>query len=280
MWQVDIQHKQLCQRLLNFGRENPSFRNGRHQDIAKDRAGQVAIRGICASYLETIGLLRDETLINDTQCFESEGCRTAHRKCLLWLGSSFSNLTPPDAAKFLQKFATDAILKPRDSILIGLDRCRTVDKVKAAYGEDSKCWRAYIKNGVRNAGMIIGNEAVAQLDGGSNWKYVARWVEAEGKHMRFAQATKRCSFDVRLDSSTVSENTTHVEIDEGEFVFLNQSYKYSSAEVIMLFRTGGLEVVREWTNDNNDSSLYLLQRRGTASPDSELNGLSSSLERS
>jgi uncharacterized SAM-dependent methyltransferase len=183
MRQADIQYSQLCQRLSNFARENPTFHNGRHQDTAKDRAGQIAIRGVCASYLEIIGLLRNYQLIKDTPPFASEGCRTTQKTSLLWLGSSLSNLTPQDATKFLREFVTKDTLRPGDSLLIGLDRCRTDDKVKAAYSEDSKCWRDYIRNGVRNAGMIMGNEAAIQLDGGSNWEYVARWVAAEGKHM-------------------------------------------------------------------------------------------------
>jgi uncharacterized SAM-dependent methyltransferase len=64
------------------------------------------------------------------------------------------------------------------------------------------------------------------------------------------------------------EETAHVEIDEGEVILMAQSYKYSNAEVMGIFHSGNLQVVREWTNDDRDCSLYLLVKddclRGSA----------------
>lgn len=72
---------------------------------------------------ETIGLLRDETLINDTQPFVSEGFQTAQGKCLLWLGSSVSNLTPPNAVMDTRsKEHNDKLLVCRLGAVIALHR--------------------------------------------------------------------------------------------------------------------------------------------------------------
>lgn len=169
--------------MLSLLKEDGAFLNGRHNNEARNRVGKIAVRGICGSYSESLNLLRNDSLIGDTSTFATEGCNTVQSKCIMWLGSSFTNLPPSEAAGFLRNFASKDVLKPTDTLLVGLDRCRDVPKVKAAYSEDLDCWRAYIKNGVANAGSILGGDAINKLDGGSSWEYVARWDATEKKQM-------------------------------------------------------------------------------------------------
>lgn len=180
---MDIQYRELCERLKNLLQKSPAFVAGRHQKEAQDRIGKIAIRGVCGTYLESLDLLRNNILVNDTLPFKAEQGSTEQTKCLLWLGSSFTNVPPTDAAEFLRQFTNEDILNPGDTIIVGLDRCRDVEKVKDAYREDSESWKAYIRNGVRNTGAILGNDAAMKLDGSGDWIYVARWDALEGKHM-------------------------------------------------------------------------------------------------
>lgn len=159
------------------------FFNGRHEVVPKDRVGKIALRGICGSYLECLSLLNDARLVKDTPVLISEGRHTVQKKCLLWLGSSLTNLHPADAVAHLQKFTGNDVLGPGDTILVGLDRCRDVSKVKSAYSESSQCWQAYMRNAVRSAGLILGGDAKSKLDESSSWEYVARWDSVNGKHM-------------------------------------------------------------------------------------------------
>lgn len=51
-----------------------------------------------------------------------------------------------------------------------------------------------------------------------------------------------------------------IEIDQGELVFVAQSYKYSPEDVEGCFSEAGLHVLNKWDEDKGDCSLYLLQR--------------------
>lgn len=181
--QIDIQYNELHRRLANLLQENPMFVNGCHQDEAEYGVGKIAVRGICGSYLDAFRVLSDGGLVQHAQALRFEGCKAIQGKCILWLGSSLSNLSPPDVAAFLRRFAIDDVLNPGDTLLIGLDRCRDVQKVKAAYSEQSESWKEFVRNGVRNAGLILGGDATSKLDGSSNWEYIGRWNAVDGKHM-------------------------------------------------------------------------------------------------
>ena len=181
--QVDLQNQELRQRLVALLHGNQTFLNGRHNQEPKDRLGRIAVRGVCGSYSDCLKLLRNDGLVMDTPAFVSDKCKTMQGRCIFWLGSSITNLSPQEAANFLCKLAADDVLKSDDTLLIGLDRCRDVEKVKAAYGEYSDCWQTYIKNGIRNAGALIGGNATSKLDGGQDWVYVARWDSLRNKHM-------------------------------------------------------------------------------------------------
>jgi uncharacterized SAM-dependent methyltransferase len=171
---VDIQKQQIRMRLADLLRERPNFVNG-HEEL--EGVGNVAVRGICGTWVDVM-----EHLGNGKSELKSTKLKQTvnGNKVFLWLGSSYGNLTLPDATKFLQQIFN---LQPGDKLLVGNDRCRDADKVKAAYSQDAKCWETFILNGVKNAGQILGgDDAASKLDGGSGWEYVSRWDAAEGRH--------------------------------------------------------------------------------------------------
>jgi uncharacterized SAM-dependent methyltransferase len=162
--------------------------DGHREAKVKDRAGKVTVRGVCGSYLNFLDFMRNGGLTHGTPTFNGQG-KTTQRKCILWLGSSVTNMHLPEATNFLGRFATGA-LKAGDTFLVGVDHCRDIKKVKAAYSEESDCWKAYIRNGVKNAGAILGGDAAVKMNGGSNWEYVTRWDRVNGRHMVCATATE------------------------------------------------------------------------------------------
>jgi uncharacterized SAM-dependent methyltransferase len=180
--QLDIQIQQLRRRLSDLLLKHPHFINGCHEEVNHNSAGKIAVHGICGSYDDVIGLLNGKNSNADLR-IEFERLVGPGRS-LLWLGSSFTNVAPPSAAEFLRRFVTNDVLQAGDKLLIGIDRCQDVDKVKAAYWQGAECWKAYVRNGVKTAGMILGtDEAISQLDGSSDWEYVARWDEVENRHV-------------------------------------------------------------------------------------------------
>jgi uncharacterized SAM-dependent methyltransferase len=63
------------------------------------------------------------------------------------------------------------------------------------------------------------------------------------------------------ENGDVGEIPDNIEITEGEHIFLAQSYKYRKAHLESLFKESGLVVINAWSDDQGESSLYLL---GTA----------------
>jgi uncharacterized SAM-dependent methyltransferase len=78
---------------------------------------------------------------------------------------------------------------------------------------------------------------------------------------RFVRSTKSIRFSVPLSTEPIISK--EIIIDEGEHILLAQSYKYSSTEAEQCFGLAGLDIMKEWSNDKNDCSLYLVQRRIT-----------------
>lgn len=100
----------------------------------------------------------------------------------MWLGSSITNMEPSKAVILLRNFAT-AALQANDTLLVGVDHCRDINKIKSAYSESSEQWKAYVKNGIRNAGVVLGRDAAHLTAGAENWELVTRWDAENGRHM-------------------------------------------------------------------------------------------------
>lgn len=173
--QVDMQHEQLRQRISRLVEQRPHFAKDHPRDVQHCK---VTVHGICGSYHDTIDYMRAGKLDQE----DVRRPRTVQaRKCLMWLGSSFTNLVPVEAAKFLRQFSRDGIMQAEDFMLVGIDRCRDSMKVKAAYNERSKCWQDYVLNGVSTAADLTDlPELYSSRD---DWEYVARWDADQGRHV-------------------------------------------------------------------------------------------------
>jgi uncharacterized SAM-dependent methyltransferase len=172
---VDLQYEQLQSRIEQLLREKPNLANGRLE--VQPHSG-VSVRGVCGSYYDAIEFLRGGGLVDDSSRAPMYMHNTQFRKCLMWLGSSFTNLKPVQAAKFLRQFTQEGVLQVGDFMLVGIDRCRDVGKVTAAYSDTSERWQQYIQNGLYTAAQTVGDESLAE-----DWTYVARWDAEEGRHL-------------------------------------------------------------------------------------------------
>lgn len=190
---MDLQYEQLRSRIEQLRRQRPEVANGRLE--SRPWSG-VSVRGVCGSYYDTIDFLRAGGLVHDTPELKAHEANTQFRKCLMWLGSSFTNLRPVQASRFLWQFTRDGILRPGDFMLIGIDRCRDVDKVTAACSDSSEQWQQYIQNGLRSAAKIVGDASLAE-----DWTYVARWDAEEGRHVVRRLAPLYLIIIIKLESS-------------------------------------------------------------------------------
>ncbi|KXT18065.1 hypothetical protein AC579_4536 [Pseudocercospora musae] len=251
---VDLQHDDLRMRLENAVKSKSFLSSGDSEPQTASSGPKIDVHGVCASYLDALEALNFR--FSQAPAFNSG--ETEHRKCLLWLGSSFTNFEPGEAVALLRSFVYTAELKSSDCILIGIDCCQDPSRLSAAYGSQSAQWRKYAQNGIRNAANILGNEAFIKMQSAGEWEYVARWDALRKRHVRFIKAPRNMSFDVAVDHC--SKSKCSIKICKGEHIFLSQSYKYDHSELEMLFRDAGLIVSKEWSNEREDSLLFLLRK--------------------
>ncbi|KAK9441665.1 DUF323 domain protein [Metarhizium brunneum] len=163
-------------------------------------------------------------------------------KCILHLGSSIGNFHRNEAAEFLQSYAD--ILKPQDSMVVGLDSCGNPDKIYHAYNDSKGITHEFILNGLINANRIYGQEIFHLPD----WKVIGEYVydDEGGRHQAFLSPLQ----EVNVLGSIIKPN---------ERIQIEQSLKYSKIGAENLWKHAGLREIGIWTR-GNEYGLHMLQK--------------------
>lgn len=189
--------------------------------------GKVGINGMWATYdqgLEYIG--------NGGLAKEATG-----KRCLLWLGSSIGNFERRDGAEFLKKTAETA-LRPGDTMLIGIDRRNAPRAVELAYNDPQGVTASFIMNGLDHADRVLsGGKKVIDA---SKFEYHDRYNAVEGRHESYYRS--------RVAQQLALPDGSTVDLEEGELIHIERSYKYSERETLDAFDHAGLRVVQRWTS--------------------------------
>ncbi|GAO19046.1 hypothetical protein UVI_02056430 [Ustilaginoidea virens] len=194
----------------------------------------VSCHGLLGTYDDGVAWLKQPALV-------------AVPKCILHLGSSIvvvGNFHRDEAAEFLQSYAD--ILKPTDSMLVGLDSCGNPDKIYHAYNDSQGITHEFILNGLANANHIYNQEVFHVTD----WKVIGEYVfdDQGGRHQAFLSPVK----EVTVLGSVIKPH---------ERVFIEQSLKYSKIGAENLWTHAGLRKVGSWTKDDEYvPGLHMLKR--------------------
>jgi len=162
-------------------------------------------------------------------------------KTILSLGSSIGNFTRDEAVGFIAQFAN--VLKPTDSLLIGLDACQDSETVYHAYNDRHGVTHNFTMNGLYHANRLLGYEAFVIDD----WEAVGEYDKAGERHRAFV----------------VPKRDVHVEgvfVEKGERVRIEESYKYNREQSMRLWHGAGCKEVAEWTNQNCSYALHLIHK--------------------
>lgn len=86
---------------------------------------------------------------------------------IMFLGSSIGNFSRPEAATFIRSLP----LRPGsgDTLLLGLDHDNERELIEEAYNDPKGYTERFIKNGLRVAGRVVGNESLFDE---SKWEYI------------------------------------------------------------------------------------------------------------
>ena len=94
---------------------------------------------------------------------------------IMFLGSSLGNFSRPEAVEFLRGLPLRS--GSRDTLLIGLDHDNDLQQIKTAYNNGPT--ENFIKNGLRVAGRVLGNENLFDKD---NWEYINKYDSVGSRH--------------------------------------------------------------------------------------------------
>lgn len=163
-------------------------------------------------------------------------------KCLVSLGSSIGNLSHVEAVDFLSGFA--GVLGHRraisgnaqelhdeaeSSIIVGLDSCKSADKIRPAYDDPYGANARFILNLLEHANSVLNYEAF-RMD---EWRVQGEWNEKTGCFTQTLIPLKNVQFD-------------DVNLKSGEAIPVTQSYKYDGVEKARLWKQAGLREVKHW----------------------------------
>ncbi|KJK81214.1 hypothetical protein H634G_03748 [Metarhizium anisopliae BRIP 53293] len=152
------------------------------------------------------------------------------------------NFHRDEAAEFLQSYAD--ILKPQDSMVVGLDSCGNPDKIYHAYNDSKGITHEFILNGLINANRIYGQELFHLPD----WKVIGEYVydDEGGRHQAFLSPLQ----EVNILGSIIKPN---------ERIQIEQSLKYSKIGAENLWKHAGLREIGIWTR-GDEYGLHMLQK--------------------
>eukprot|EP00523_Entomoneis_sp_CCMP467_P006687 CAMPEP_0168735062 /NCGR_PEP_ID=MMETSP0724-20121128/9137_1 /TAXON_ID=265536 /ORGANISM="Amphiprora sp., Strain CCMP467" /LENGTH=827 /DNA_ID=CAMNT_0008782189 /DNA_START=171 /DNA_END=2651 /DNA_ORIENTATION=- len=158
------------------------------------------------------------------QALESEILSNLDRpKVALWLGSSIGNWTREGAAEFLNSFS-DAVMKPHDLFMIGMDKRNDPLTVARAYNDSAGITREFGLNGLRHLNKLIG----AKLFDVDNFEYFAGYNVESGRHEAYFQSKKDQCLTIPEE---LGSGITTVELKQGELINYEFSVKYSVDDV-------------------------------------------------
>lgn len=243
---LDLDKSELLRTLTDLrsalgSSEGGQQKNGQDWSILD---GKVSVNGLWATYDQGLDYIGQGKL-DDT----SDG-NSRSRRVFMWLGSSIGNFERRDGAEFLKKLA-DQAMKAGDKLLIGIDRRNAAREVELAYNDPQGRTEAFIMNGLAHADRVLGGQGVIDP---SKFEYHDRYNEVEGRHESYYRSKS-------AQSLSLPDGTT-VELEEGELIHVERSYKYSEREMLDAIDHAGLRTVQRWTNNSNGPKydLWLVEK--------------------
>ena len=192
----------------------------------------LSITGLAAEYSDAIRVLPGSEL-------------DAAPRLFLFMGSNIGNFTHEEAQAFLARLR--AVMKPRDSLLIGVDLVKDRRVLHDAYNDAAGITARFNLNLLRRINRELG--ANFDLNG---FTHHAPFVE------------DRSRIEMRLVSQKAQ--TAHIgylEMDfdfaAGEIVHTENSHKYTLDSFAALCRPAGLNIEARWLDEQDWFALLLLR---------------------
>lgn len=175
-------------------------------------------------------------------------------KLVLWLGSNVGNLDRGEAARFLLRVGR--CLRPEDRVLVGVDLRKSARVLEAAYDDSRGVTARFNLNVLARINAELGADFDLRC-----FRHVAFYDDVQGRIEMHVES--RAAQRVRIHALDLA-----VDLDQGERIHTESSYKYSAEEIRELARSADLEIHSVWLDSRAQFSLNLFgpasrPRRGT-----------------
>ena len=165
------------------------------------------------------------------------------RRLVVFLGSTIGNLTAGPRAEFLAALADS--LQPGDTLLLGTDLVKDVDRLVRAYDDSAGVTAAFNKNVL----AVVNRELDANFDLDA-FEHVARWNPDELRIEMRLRATGPQR--VRIEGLDLT-----VDFADGEEMLTEVSCKFQPDGVAEELAAAGLRRIAWWTDAAGDFGLSL-----------------------
>ena len=172
------------------------------------------------------------------------------RSLIIFLGSSYGNISPADGVEFLRKVRS--AMRPGDLFLMGLDMVKDVDTLESAYNDSAGITARFNLN--------VLSRINSELDANFNLdNFAHRAVYNADKQRIEMHLESLCAQTV-----TISKLGIELRLENGELVHTEHSYKYEKAQIQDMLDSAGFEQVRMWSDPDEYFVLVLVTAAATA----------------
>jgi L-histidine N-alpha-methyltransferase len=184
---------------------------------------------------QALAVLDDVEVVKHQTTYESglgEIARTAVRTLMLFLGSNIGNFDRPDAEAFLRLIR--GALQPGDALLLGADLVKPEAELLLAYDDPLGVTAAFNRNLLVRINRELGGDFDLQAFG-----HRAVWNRDESRVEMHLISRRRQR--VRVASAQIE-----LEMDKGDTIWTESSYKYELEDLATLLERTGFRPIERW----------------------------------
>ena len=169
---------------------------------------------------------------------------SAGRNLIMFLGSSYGNLTPDAGTEFLRNVRS--AMKPGDLFLVGLDMVKDARMLESAYDDDAGVTSRFNLNVLARMNAELGADFVLE-------NFAHRAVYNHSKQRMEMHLESLCEQTV-----TIPKSELVIRLRSGEYIHTENSHKYEPEQVRDLLGSTGFKHVRLWTDSRRYFTLALV----------------------
>ena len=163
---------------------------------------------------------------------------------IMFLGSSYGNLSPADGVEFLRKVRST--MTPGDMFLIGLDMVKDANVLESAYNDAANITSRFNLNVLSRINAEL--DADFELD---NFEHYAKYNHIEQRIEMYLKSL--CEQTVIISNPGIK-----VHLEQGEIIHTENSYKYASQQIQKMFTDAGFDLQKVWMSQDEYYTIALV----------------------